>query len=220
MRYSRHLAVLAFGGLVLFPVAPAQAACTVNVASFEYSPATVTVAPNTPVTWCWTGDNHSVTGTGFDSHPACPPTCGNTGYEVTRSFSSTFTYHCEVHSSMQGQVVVQQPTPSPSKTASPTPSRTTAAPTRTPTRTPTPAPTTRTPTPVPTPSSVTPSVAPLPPTTAPPTTVAPTTPSTSPEPLDPAPAKPKTGVAIAVGLLVAGAALGGGVLIWLRGRGA
>jgi uncharacterized protein involved in exopolysaccharide biosynthesis len=35
--------------------------------------------------------------------------------------------------------------------------------------------------------------------------------------LDPAPAKPKTGLAIALGLLVAAASLGGAAVLWLKG---
>lgn len=38
----------------------------------------------------------------------------------------------------------------------------------------------------------------------------------SPEPLDPPPAKPNTGVAIGIGLLVAAASLGGAATLWLR----
>ena len=220
MRLSRHLTALALAvPFVLLPAAPAAAACTVSVTLPNYEPASLTVAPGTTVTWCWTGDNHSVTGNGggFDSHPACTAqataSCGQTGYQVSRQISATFAYHCKVHSGMQGQIVVAQPSPT-ATTPSPTPSRTTAPPTRTPSPTPTVRPTTpsptptRTPTPTPTPTTA----APLPPTSAPVTT--------SPAPLDPPPAKPNTGVAVGVGLLVAAAALGGATVLWLRGRGA
>lgn len=221
MKYS--LAALAFVAAAL-PMPPAHAACTVTVASFSFSPSPETVAPGASVTWCWTGDNHSVTSDTagvFDSHPtACPPTCGNTGDDFTHVFAQpgTFDYHCKVHSGMTGRIVVAQPAPS--KSASPTPKPATKSPTPTPART-TPAPVLTTPpTRFPTPTPTAPTTAP--PTTAPPatTTTPPASPSTTPAAveIDPAPAKPKTGLAIALGLLVAAGALGGAAWLLLRGR--
>lgn len=205
-----RLAVLALAAPFVLPASPASAAPTVTVASFSYTPSTLNVTPGTTVTWSWADGGHSVTSdTGaFDSDgPACPPTCHAQGSTFTHTFGTagTFAYHCRVHSSMQGSIVVGQPSATPTKTTQP-------ATTPPATRTPTPSRTTTTP----------PTTAP--PTTTPPTTAAPTTPPTTPPPsptpllLDPAPKKPKTGLAIGVGLAVAVLASGGAAAVWLRGR--
>jgi plastocyanin len=215
-------AVLALAAPSVLLASPASAACSgnVTVASFSYTPATLNVTRGTTVTWCWTGGPHSVTGTGFDDPPGCTSTgarCGNAEYTFSRVFSTagTFAYHCKVHSSMQGSIVVGQPSPTPSKTTRP--------PTTPPaTRTPTPSRTTTPPTTTP-PPPIAPPTTTAPPTTAPPTTAAPpaTTPpapSATPLVLDPAPKKPRTGLAIGVGLAVAVLAFGGAAAVWLRGR--
>lgn len=216
-------ALLLVAGAALLPAVPASAACDVTVQFAGFDPSPHTVAPGTTVTWCWNEGNHTVTGTGFDSGVR----------QQNAAFTHTFTsigshpYACTIHPSMQGQVVVQQATPSPTKTPSKTPSKTSspgpattsAAPRTTAPATTAPAPAattaapTRTPSPTPTPTTASPTAAPA---------TAAVSPTQSPTPLviDPAPAKPKTGLAIGLGVLVAAAALGGAGLLFMRGRSA
>jgi plastocyanin len=218
---TRPLVALALVAPSLLLAVPAHAACDVSVQN-PYSPTNKTVAAGTVVTWCWTQSNHSVTADAgaFDSGVK------NSGSTFQRTINATVAYHCTIHSSMHGTITVAAASPSPTKTTtpSPTPARTTPPPAThspTPTRTPS-----RTPDPTPTSVSGSPTVTTPPPTTAPPTTVAPSTvePTTvTPTPLaplDPPQAKPKTGVAIAIGSLVAVGALGGAVWLFLRGRAA
>jgi plastocyanin len=77
----------------------------VAIADFTYNPASATVAVNGLVTWTNSdGARHTVT---FDSGP----NCGNleSGAIVTAQFTAagTYPYHCAIHSSMRGTVVVQ-----------------------------------------------------------------------------------------------------------------
>ena len=224
---KHSLAVLALLGAVVLPAAPAAAACDVSVGFPTFSPASHTVARGGSVTWCWAEGGHSVTGSFADSGVRTK----DSTFAHTFASAGTFSYACSVHGSMTGQIVEQQastsPTAAPSK--SPTPKQTTKAPTPTPARTTT-APTTRaqpstTPAvivtsaaPSATPSAIVTSAAP----TAPASSTAPvltSTPAASQAPLDidPAPAKPKTGLAIALGLVVAAGAFGGAGWLLLRG---
>jgi plastocyanin len=94
------------------PGAPSAAAgCTgspgtpVGIANFAFNPTSVTVAVGGTVTWANADTTvHTVT---FDAGPDCGRL--NTGGTVTRTFDTagTFTYHCAIHSSMKGTVVVQ-----------------------------------------------------------------------------------------------------------------
>ncbi|MFI5186437.1 MAG: cupredoxin family copper-binding protein [Chitinophagales bacterium] len=84
------------------PVAPN----TVSIANMAFTPATITVTPGTMVTWS-NNDNmtHTVTAddNSFDS--------GNIGagssFAKTFSIAGTYTYHCSIHPSMTGAVVVK-----------------------------------------------------------------------------------------------------------------
>ena len=79
---------------------------TVSIVNMTFTPASITVTPGTTVTWK-NNDNmtHTVTAddNSFDS--------GNigAGASFTRTFSvaGTFTYHCSIHPSMTGKVVVK-----------------------------------------------------------------------------------------------------------------
>jgi plastocyanin len=99
--------------------APAQAA-DVTIANFAFSPTPITIAPGDTVTWHWAGPdtNHSVTsdanqGDSFDSDPLRAPlsTDHPPGDTFDHQFNTpgTFTYHCQVHSSMHGKVIVTAP---------------------------------------------------------------------------------------------------------------
>jgi plastocyanin len=99
----------------------------VNIGSLQYSPTSVTVFAGDIVAWSWQGPdtNHTVTSDpdqpiAFDSDPDKSP--DQVGHQVGDGWSfefdrtGTFTYHCKVHSFMQGTITVQLP-PSPAPPA-------------------------------------------------------------------------------------------------------
>lgn len=228
MKHS--LAVLALLGAVVLPATPAAAACDVTVRFAGYAPASYEVGRGGTVTWCWAEGNHSVTGSFADSGVRAK----DATFTHTFQTAGTFSYVCVVHGSMTGRIVVEQaaattPPVSKSPSAKPTVTPTTKPPT-TPARTTSPVPraqasttpavvpTLPPPSPTPTPTRV---VTTAPATTAPPaTTDAPSPTATTVADIDPAPAKPKTGLAIALGLVVAAGAIGGAAWLLLQGRGA
>ncbi len=79
---------------------------SVTISNFAFSPATVTVAVGTTVTWT-NKDSvaHTVTSdTGaFDSGNLSP----NGTYSYKFTTSGTFPYHCGIHTYMKGTVIVQ-----------------------------------------------------------------------------------------------------------------
>ncbi|MDQ2952564.1 MAG: hypothetical protein M3R54_09905 [Chloroflexota bacterium] len=132
-----RLFVVAFALLVVGVASPAVAWPTaanaaVSIKDFAFSPPTVTIGVGQMVTWTnndaafHTGDGTAQLGQGQSA-------------SKTYLAAGTFTYHCAIHTSMTGTVIVQ---------AAATP-----VPTTVPTPVPTPVPTVRTPqpTPVPTP---------------------------------------------------------------------
>ena len=75
----------------------------VKIANFAFSPDTITVTAGTEITWINEDSTvHTVTGAGFESGEIKP------GQSYNHAFSSpgTYDYHCSIHSSMTGQVVV------------------------------------------------------------------------------------------------------------------
>jgi plastocyanin len=90
---------------------------TVATPNETFSPATVTTAPGTTVTWEISGATHNVTFTG----PA--PAGGNipdtpAGNRASRTFDAagTYSYQCTRHSGMTGTVVVESGAPPPAPT--------------------------------------------------------------------------------------------------------
>lgn len=110
-----------------FQPPPTSSATTqVSIIDFGYSPATVTVAAGSTVSWTNTGDAiHSVSSdTGaFDSSPSCPTgSCIDPGGTYSHVFAAAgrFAYHCKVHPDMTGAVVVNAaPATTTTTTASP-----------------------------------------------------------------------------------------------------
>lgn len=83
---------------------------TIRVADNSFSPATVTVAPGTTVTWDWIGTNapHSVVGSFNGVQVKSETLTGNGQFSFTFSSAGTFEYVCGVHgASMPGRVVVR-----------------------------------------------------------------------------------------------------------------
>jgi plastocyanin len=101
---------------------------TVTIGALEFSPSSLTIAQNDFVAWTWAGPgNHSVTadpggGEAFDSDPGTTAARVNhpQGDIFTYYFAKTgtFAYHCKVHPSMRGTIVVTPSTP-PSPDAAP-----------------------------------------------------------------------------------------------------
>jgi plastocyanin len=84
---------------------PATLGKAVDIVDFGYNPQSITVAVGEAVTWVNTGAApHTVT---FDAGPDCGRM--NPGQSVSHAFDTagSFTYHCTIHASMRGTVVVQ-----------------------------------------------------------------------------------------------------------------
>ena len=83
------------------PVATNQ----VSIANFSFNPATITVAPGATVTWTNNDSTtHTVTSNDNLFNQSIDP---GKNFSFTFSSAGTFSYHCSIHSSMTGQVIVQ-----------------------------------------------------------------------------------------------------------------
>jgi plastocyanin len=77
----------------------------VSIVSFAFNPASSSVATNGFVTWTNTaGITHTVT---FDNGPDCGSVSSGGG-TVTAQFTApgSYAYHCMIHPSMKGTIVV------------------------------------------------------------------------------------------------------------------
>ena len=172
MRIARVTALAALG--MLLGAAPLTAGVadaasqSVSIQNISFMPSQLTVNVGDTVTWTnneSTSTYHTVSSSAFDSSPNCMTATGmgclQPGQHFSHTFTSagTFNYHCNVHASMTGTVVVQAAAPATTSPATSSPT-TTAPHTTAP---PTTAPHTTAP----------PTTAPH--TTAPPTTARPTT---------------------------------------------
>ena len=138
MRRLSYVAALALvATLALAPAAGAQGqTMTVSIEDFFFSPANMTVAPGTTVTWVNNGQApHTSTaddGT-WDSGTLQP----GKSFSFTFNQAGTYTYHCTIHPNMTGTITVgaggggasASPTASPTTgaSASPTASSTAAS---------------------------------------------------------------------------------------------
>jgi plastocyanin len=110
------LLVIAAAGLGVGRAEAANAA--VAIQNISYQPATVTIQPGDTVVWTHADGEtpHTVTSdTGaFDSSPTCAGAAGcmTGGDTFNHTFNAvgSFAYHCKIHSSMHGTVVVQAAT--------------------------------------------------------------------------------------------------------------
>ena len=94
--------------VLLLPLAPAALAVDhgVDIAGFAFSPESVAVAVGDTVTWSNAdAQNHTATANGgsFDTGTIG----GGTSKSVTFSTAGTFAYHCKIHPSMTGTIVVE-----------------------------------------------------------------------------------------------------------------
>jgi plastocyanin len=104
--YASNSAGTAYGNEVTFTAGPAQSGNAVTIQGMAFSPQTLTVAVNTTVTWTNNdGVTHTVTSDGavFASGNVAPG--GTFSYQFTSA--GTFPYHCSIHNSMTGKVIVQ-----------------------------------------------------------------------------------------------------------------
>ncbi len=79
------------------------ATAKVRIVDFAFKPRTIEISRGTTVKWTNAGSvGHTVTGKGFDSGTLRP------GATFSRRFTKagTFAYHCTIHSSMKGKIVV------------------------------------------------------------------------------------------------------------------
>jgi len=86
--------------------APSAAAATVEMWKFAFDPATVTVKVGQTVTWDnYDGVDHQVVSDSglFSSQPL--PQNGEYSYTFTKA--GTYPYHCQIHPTMTGTVIVQ-----------------------------------------------------------------------------------------------------------------
>jgi MYXO-CTERM domain-containing protein len=113
---SRVVRQLLLGvALVALSLASAQAAFAadpaVKIAGFAFAPQTVTVTVGDTVTWT-NGDNVTHTATADDASFDTGSISGGTrSAGVTFNTIGTFAYHCRIHASMTGTVVVSDAPP-------------------------------------------------------------------------------------------------------------
>jgi plastocyanin len=82
----------------------APMAASVMITSFSFQPATITVAKGATVTWTNQDPvTHTITSTDFDSGSV------EQGKTYSRVFdkAGTYEYHCAIHPSMKGTIIVQ-----------------------------------------------------------------------------------------------------------------
>jgi plastocyanin len=98
-----------YGNVTAANTAPAAAATNTNsvtIANFAFAPQSITVAPGQTVTWT---NKDSTTHTVTDDKGAWDSKNLAVGATFQQKFdqAGTFTYHCAIHSSMHGTVVVK-----------------------------------------------------------------------------------------------------------------
>lgn len=85
--------------------APAVIGSAVSIANFSFEPATITVPVGTTVTWTNNdAANHTVTAD--DGSFKSESLGSGATFSQTFATAGTFAYHCAIHSTMKGTVVV------------------------------------------------------------------------------------------------------------------
>jgi len=86
--------------------ATSGSATKINISGFKFDPATVTVKVGTTVTWTnQDSANHTVTGD--DGSWTSKSLANGATFSFTFDKAGTYAYHCAIHSSMKGNIVVQ-----------------------------------------------------------------------------------------------------------------
>jgi plastocyanin len=88
--------------------APATAN-TITIKDFTFSPATLTVKTGTTVTWVNEDSmSHTVVSDDGSGFPFTSPQLANGGsYPLAFTQAGTYPYHCSIHPSMKGTIVVK-----------------------------------------------------------------------------------------------------------------
>ena len=77
---------------------------SIVIKNFAFDPAAITISKGTTVIWMNKDSvSHTVSGTGFESG-TLPP---GQSYNFTFTEPGSFSYHCSIHTTMKGTVVVQ-----------------------------------------------------------------------------------------------------------------
>ena len=106
MKRLLYLAILSMAGLVLLaPAASAQDEMTVSIQDFSFSPAQMTVAPGTTVTWTNEGPSPHTTTADDGSWDSGTLQQGE-DFSFTFDKPGTYTYHCSIHPDMTASVKV------------------------------------------------------------------------------------------------------------------
>jgi plastocyanin len=85
-------------------VTNAQNTASVEIKGFAFNPASITVKKGTTVTWKQQDSApHTITGTGFESGNLAK----GQAFSHTFNDAGTFDYHCSLHPSMKGKVIVE-----------------------------------------------------------------------------------------------------------------
>jgi plastocyanin len=106
--------VLFVGAMAYLPSTPVRAATTwnVSISNYQFTPATITINVGDTVTWTLTSGSHSTTSDPGQTISWDSWVLGNgQSFSFTFNTVGNFTYHCDIHASMRGTVIVQQPVP-------------------------------------------------------------------------------------------------------------
>lgn len=86
---------------------PAASANSVTIKDMAFSPANISVAKGTKVTWTNNDSiTHTVTESDSQKGPASQPLSPGSSYSFTFDQAGTFHYHCTIHPEMTGTVTV------------------------------------------------------------------------------------------------------------------
>ena len=89
------------------PGPPAGGANTVTIKSFAFSPAALTVSVGTTVTWTnEDSTTHTVT-SDSGSELASEQLSNGQSYTHTFNTAGTYDYHCSIHTTMKGKIIVE-----------------------------------------------------------------------------------------------------------------
>jgi plastocyanin len=86
--------------------ATGSSANVVNVANFQFSPATLTVKAGTTVTFKGVSGDHTVTSDAGSTMMFDQSISQGSSITITFANPGTYKYHCSIHASMHGTIVV------------------------------------------------------------------------------------------------------------------
>lgn len=87
-------------------IAPLPSSNTVSIVNMSFTPASITVSPGTTVKWN-NNDNMTHTVTGDDKSFDSGDISAGSSFARMFSVAGTYAYHCTIHPSMTGTVVVK-----------------------------------------------------------------------------------------------------------------